>query len=267
MENYAIGDIHGCFNDLQRLLEKIRFDQAGDRLWFTGDLVNRGPESLKTLRYVRSLGSAAITVLGNHDLHLLALYYGLRPRGKDPTLEHLLNAPDIDELITWLQQQPILHTEDGFVLVHAGLHPDWTIDTARLLAAELDKAISRVHDKATLSTIYGSSDGAWQHAADTRQRLRYALNCFTRIRFCDDNGIPDYGVSCPPGQQAAGLHPWFEFSGRASKDADIIFGHWAALGRHQQKGIYALDSGCLWGGALTALRLSDRQYFSVDCSL
>lgn len=264
MATYAIGDVQGCFNALQRLLDKIQFEPATDILWFAGDLVNRGPDSLKTLQFVKSLGHSAITVLGNHDIHLMALYYGLRPRGKDPTLEHVLDSPDIDQLIFWLQQQPLLHIHKDFALVHAGLHPKWTIKTAIELAAELHELISNLDSQTALSAIYGPSDGEWRHAADTNDRLRYALNCFTRMRFCNKHAELDFKFSCAPGEQPAHLQPWFDLTQRPTKDINIIFGHWAALGVHQQDGIYALDSACVWGRQLTAMRLSDQKLFQVD---
>ena len=265
MAIYAIGDIQGCFEPLRALLRKIDFQPDNDTLWFAGDLVNRGPDSLKSLRYVKSLGRSAVTVLGNHDIHLMALYYGLRSRDKDPTLEQVLDAPDIDELINWLQQQPILHVQDNFVLVHAGLHPHWSMDTAVQLADELHHHISQIHDKSTLASLYGPTDGSWQEAENTDLRLRYAVNCFTRMRFCNEQGELDFKHSNAPGEQPAHLMPWFTLKDRQTKSEDIIFGHWAALGVHQQPGIYALDSGCVWGNSLTALRLDDLTYFSVSC--
>lgn len=265
MATYAIGDIQGCFDPLRRLLDKINFDPGQDKLWFAGDLVNRGPESLKTLRYVKSLGKSAVTVLGNHDIHLLALHYGLRPRDKDPTLAHVLDASDVAELILWLQQQPFLHSADDFILVHAGLHPDWTIETAKTLAAELHAVIKNLDNTDTLSELYGPSDGTWSDAASTRNRLRYALNCFTRLRFCDKNAVPDFKYSCVPGEQPAHLRPWFTVPNRPTGNLNIIFGHWAALGVFNKGGIHALDSGCVWGKSLTALRLSDQKIFDVKC--
>ncbi len=265
MSIYAIGDVQGCYEPLQLLLQKINFKPANDSLWFAGDLVNRGPDSLKTLRFVKSLGKSAVTVLGNHDIHLMALYYGLRPRGKDPTLEQVLNAPDIDELIQWLQQQPMLHKQGNNVLVHAGLHPHWSIETALQLANELQQVISTVDDQSALAPLYGPSDGEWATVEHTDLRLRYAVNCFTRMRFCNQRGELDLKQSCAPGEQPAHLTPWFNVEGRSTSNLCIIFGHWAALGLHQQPGIHALDSGCVWGNSLTAMRLDDLEIFSVNC--
>lgn len=266
MATYAIGDIQGCFEPLQRLLEKLRFDPANDTLWLAGDLVNRGPDSLATLRFVKALGESAITVLGNHDIHLLALYYGLRPRGKDPTLEQVLNAEDAEDLIHWLQQHPLLHQQGNHVMVHAGLHPQWTIETACLLARELEATLKTLTNKETLTPLYGPTEGSWQKAEQSDYRLRYALNCFTRMRFCTQKAIPDYKHSCAPGEQPAKLQPWFTIKNRPTESLDIIFGHWAALGIHQQPGIHALDSGCVWGNALTALNLADHSLHQVACN-
>lgn len=265
MTTYAIGDIQGCFTPLEQLLEKLKFDPLTDQLWFAGDLVNRGPESLATLRFVRSLGDAAITVLGNHDIHLLALYYGLRPVGKDPTLTQVLDAPDAHELVTWLQQQPIIHTHDEYLLVHAGIHPYWTVDTACELANELHTKIAAIDNENALAELYGPTSGDWTKAEHSDDRLRFALNCFTRMRFCTGNAVLDFQHSCAPGQQPQNLVPWFEVKDRVVNDTTIIFGHWAALGVKQLPGICALDSGCVWGNALTAIDLSDQSLHHVSC--
>ncbi len=266
MATYAIGDVQGCFEPLQRLLEKLRFDPANDTLWFAGDLVNRGPQSLESLRFVKSLGQSAITVLGNHDIHLLALYYGLRPRGKDPTLEQVLDAPDVEELIVWLQQQPLLHQSKSNVLVHAGLHPHWTIETATTLAREVEAILHKLDGKDALAPLYGPTDGEWASADKSEHRLRYAVNCFTRMRFCNQKAAPDFKYSCAPGEQPKKLQPWFTIDNRPTETLSIIFGHWAALGVHHQPGIFALDSGCVWGNALTALNLDDFTFYQVACS-
>ena len=223
MAIYAIGDLQGCYEPLQLLLQKIDFNPASDSLWFAGDLVNRGPDSLKCLQFVKSLGESAVTVLGNHDIHLLALYYGLRPRDKDPTLEQVLEAPDVDELIHWLQQQPLLHVQDNFVLVHAGLHPRWPIETALQLADEIHQVVSTLEDKASLAPLYGGSEGEWSDAAHTDARLRYAVNCFTRMRFCNQQGELDFKYNGAPGEQPEHLKPWFNIEGRPTENLNIIF--------------------------------------------
>ncbi|OED37168.1 bis(5'-nucleosyl)-tetraphosphatase (symmetrical) [Chromatiales bacterium (ex Bugula neritina AB1)] len=267
MAIYAIGDIQGCNSALQRLLEKLKFDPAQDTLWFAGDLVNRGPESLETLRFVKSLGSASVTVLGNHDIHLLALYYGLRPKGKAPTLQPILDAPDADELICWLQHLPVLHQQHGYALVHAGLYPQWNMQTATTLAREVEAALRNTKDSEALSTLYGPSANTWAAAKDSPERLRFAVNCFTRMRFCNQKAELDFEHNGAPGSQPDHLVPWFDVPERVLAPQAIIFGHWAALGLYTRETIFALDSGCVWGNALTAMRIRDRKLVSVDCSL
>ncbi len=265
MTTYAIGDIQGCFEALQRLLDKLKFDPAADTLWFAGDLVNRGPQSLQTLRFVKSLGTAAITVLGNHDIHLLALYYGLRTREKDPTLNQVLDAPDADDLIHWLQGLPLMHQQHGYILVHAGLHPHWDIATAQTLATEVSASLKACRDKDALSVLYGPSSGSWPLARHTDERLRFAVNCLTRMRFSSRDAILDFKHNDAPGSQPDHLLPWFKVQNRVLADQSIIFGHWAALGLYTDDNVFGLDSGCVWGNALTAMRLSDRQITSVAC--
>ncbi len=266
MSTYAIGDIQGCFNALCRLLEKVNYDESNDRLWFAGDLVNRGPQSLKTLRFVKGLGNRAVTVLGNHDIHLLALHYGVRERkSKDNTLIDTLEADDKNELIDWLQSRPVIHLEDNTIMVHAGIHPDWCIDTLKKIKLELETSISNVNSKQSLAALDADTNGTWVDAKNTTSRLRYALNVLTRMRYCEKNASPEYRCSEPPGNQPDHLLPWFELPDHKLQDHTIIFGHWAALGYHNHKNVYALDSGCVWGNALTALRLEDKEVFSVSC--
>lgn len=266
MATYAIGDIHGCHDPLRRLLDKINFDESIDRLWFVGDLVNRGPKSLETVRFVKELGNKAVTVLGNHDIHLLALHYGVRRRKeKDSTLFQILDAEDADELIHWLQTNPLVHIQDQFVLVHAGIHPQWSLATLESLKAELEFAVGTAFSKKAVSKLYGDTKGSWAAAASSRDRVKYALNCMTRMRYCEINATPDYSCSETPGNQPAHLKPWFEIENKALSDHTILFGHWAALGYHHHNNAYALDSGCVWGNALTALRLEDKEVISVRC--
>jgi len=266
MATYVIGDIHGCYAPLQRILDEINYDPAGDKLWFAGDLVNRGPQSLKVLRFVKSLGDQCITVLGNHDIHLLALHYGTRPRKqKDQSLAKILEAPDVEDLMQWLQSRPILHIENKHILVHAGIHPSWTIETLHELKHELESAITKATSKKKLERLYGNTTGPWAIARSSNKRLRYALNCLTRMRYCNKDGSPDYEYNGTPGTQSPNLVPWFEIPNTATAQHTVMFGHWAALGYHQHNQIFALDSGCAWGNALTALRLEDQHVFSVAC--
>jgi bis(5'-nucleosyl)-tetraphosphatase (symmetrical) len=261
MAVYAIGDIQGCCDELLELLAILRFDRENDRLWFVGDLVNRGPKSLETLRFVRGLGQSAITVLGNHDLHLLAAAHGIRPDSIDgDTLEPILAAPDRDALIDWLRHQPLLHydRELGYLMVHAGLPPQWDLKLAQRCAGEVETVLRGDRLESFLSRMYGNKPKQWSTELDGWDRLRFIINCFTRMRYCDRNGRLDLKSSGPPGSQPEGYYPWFEIPARASGDINIIFGHWSTLRPSDTPGVYPIDQGCLWGGQLTALRIDTR---------
>ncbi|MGB7933582.1 MAG: symmetrical bis(5'-nucleosyl)-tetraphosphatase [Gammaproteobacteria bacterium] len=261
MAVYAIGDIQGCFDELLELLATLRFDRQRDRLWFVGDLVNRGPKSLETLRFVRELGSAAVTVLGNHDLHLLAAAHGIRPDNiDDDTLEPILAAPDREVLIDWLRRLPLLHYDGelGYLMVHAGLPPQWDLKLAQRCAGEVETVLRGNRLELFLSHMYGNKPRQWSMELDGWNRLRFIVNCFTRMRFCDRHGRLELKCSGPPGSQPEGYYPWFEIPARASGDVNIIFGHWSTLRAQNTRGVYPIDTGCLWGGQLTALRIDTR---------
>jgi bis(5'-nucleosyl)-tetraphosphatase (symmetrical) len=261
MAVYAIGDVQGCYDELQELLATIRFDRNRDRLWFVGDLVNRGPKSLETLRFVRGLGPVAVTVLGNHDLHLLAAAHGIHTSTIDEdTLEPILAAPDRDELIDWLRRLPLLHYDGalGYLMVHAGLLPQWDLNLARQCAGEVEAVLRGDRLEAFLSHMYGNKPNQWSEALTGWDRLRFIVNCFTRMRFCDRDGRLELKSAGPPGSQPEGFYPWYEIDGRASEGMNIIFGHWSTLRLQDTPGIYPIDSGCLWGGRLTALRIDTR---------
>jgi bis(5'-nucleosyl)-tetraphosphatase (symmetrical) len=261
MAVYAIGDIQGCYDELLELLANLRFDREHDRLWFVGDLVNRGPKSLETLRFVQGLGQNAITVLGNHDLHLLAAAHGIRPDSIDgDTLEPILAAPDRDALIDWLRHQPLLHYDGelGYLMVHAGLPPQWDLKLAQRCAGEVETVLRGDRLESFLSRMYGNKPKQWSTELDGWDRLRFIINCFTRMRYCDRNGRLDLKSSGPPGSQPEGYYPWFEIPARASGDLNIIFGHWSTLRPSDTPGVYPIDQGCLWGGQLTALRIDTR---------
>ena len=257
MAVYAIGDIQGCFDELQALLARIGFDAHRDRLWFTGDLVNRGPKSLETLRYVRELGSAAVTVLGNHDLHLLASAYGYRLDHVKDTLEPILHAPDRDLLVDWLRRRPLLHHDAalGFTMVHAGLPPQWDLALAQRCATEVESVLRGELLEDFLAHMYGNHPLQWSEELRGHERMRFIINCFTRMRFCDATGRLDLKSKGPPGSQPAGYYPWYEISWRGSRNLNVIFGHWSTLGPCEYPGVYPIDSACLWGGRLTALRI------------
>lgn len=265
MATYAIGDIQGCYDELQRLLQQLHFDPAADRLWFVGDLVNRGPGSLEVLRLVKSLGDSAITVLGNHDLHLLAVAEGVAELHRSDTLDEVLDAPDRDELLTWLRNQRLLHAEGEFVLVHAGLLPQWSVKQATRLAQEVEGAL-RGNDYATfLARMYGNAPHRWEDGLHGYKRLRVITNVFTRIRICTLQGEMEFRFKGEVEKIPAGYLPWFEMPERKSRKATVIFGHWSALGLKVTPKVIALDTGCLWGGPMTAIRLEDRQLFQVSC--
>lgn len=268
MAVYAIGDVQGCLDGLQRLLDRIGFDAAEDRLWFCGDLVNRGPASLETLRFVRQLGEQAVTVLGNHDLHLVAAARDPGQRRRQDTFDDILNAPDRDELVDWLLRRPLLHHDAslGYTLVHAGLPPQWDLDTANACAREVEGILAGAHAGELLADMYGNEPDLWSDELSGIARWRYIINCFTRMRYVDAAGRLSMKDKGAPGTQAAGLVPWFEHPQRRSKDLHVIFGHWSTLGRAGGDGIYPLDTGCVWGGRLTALQLDeDGGWFSVGC--
>ncbi|MBK1718047.1 symmetrical bis(5'-nucleosyl)-tetraphosphatase [Thiocystis violacea] len=270
MSTYAVGDIQGCYAELRRLLERIAFDPATDRLWFVGDLVNRGPESLAVLRFVRDLGDAAIIVLGNHDLHLLALAAGNPKHAKKSTLEAVLRAPDRDELLHWLRHRPLLHHDAGLALtlIHAGLPPEWDLTEARACAAELEAALQGDEHPAFLSEMYGNKPGRWSPDLSGMERLRFITNSLTRLRFCEPDGTLALKEKGEIGSQAPGRLPWFRMPGRRTRRDRIVFGHWSTLGYWQGDNVWAVDSGCLWGGSLTALRLDEdpMRPVQVDCA-
>lgn len=267
MATYAIGDIQGCYDSLQALLAQCSFNPDADRLWLVGDLVNRGPKSLETLRFVRSLGEAAITVLGNHDLYLLMVAEGgAKFRGKDDTLQEIFDAPDCDALLDWLRQQPLCHTEGDYCMVHAGLLPQWTAARARELAREVETALQGPNFREFILNLWGSEPAGWSDELTGWQRLRVIVNAMTRMRFCTLHGVMEFKVKGKLANAPAGHLPWFDLPDRQSRDAVLVTGHWSALGLKVEPNFLALDSGCLWGGHLTAVRLEDRAVFQVPCS-
>lgn len=268
MSVYAIGDVQGCHDDLLRLLDRIAFDPGHDKLWFVGDLVNRGPKSLEVLRFVKSLGSAALTVLGNHDLHLVAAAVADRRFGKKKdTLDPVLAAPDRDELIDWLRRRPLFHREGGYCLLHAGLPPQWDVDQADAQARAAEQFLAGDEHIEFFRQMYGNTPAQWSDHLQGIDKLRFAVNCFTRMRYCTPDGILDFAHNGAPGSQPPGLLPWFQVPGRKSAVATIVFGHWSTLGYRGSDNCYAIDTGCLWGGQLTALRLDTvPQRISIDCA-
>lgn len=263
MATYAIGDIQGCFGVLMRLLERIRFDPAIDRLWLVGDLVNRGPHSLETLRFVKGLGASAITVLGNHDLSLLMAAEGFGKPGKGDTFDDVLRAPDRDELLFWLRHQRLCHLENDHCLVHAGLLPCWTTAHALARAREVEQALQASDWREFLAHLWGSEPSAWRDDLSGWPRLRVIVNAMTRMRFCSLEGVMEFHTKGSVKDAPPGLLPWFEVPGRRSAEITLVTGHWSALGLRLSSNFLALDSGCLWGSPLTAVRLEDRAVFQV----
>ena len=266
MTTYAIGDVQGCHDELVDLLGTVAFDRARDYVILVGDLVNRGPKSLETLRLVRSLGAAATCLLGNHDLHLLAVAHGGKS-GRRDTLTAILAASDCDELLDWLARQPlaIRHAPSGTLFVHAGLPPQWSADKALQLADEASAVLSGTEGPRFLSRMYGDDPRVWKEKLRGTDRTRFVVNCLTRLRYCDDDGRLDLRTKGAPGSQPPGFLPWFQVPGRKSQGTPIVFGHWSTLGRvyWPQDQVHGLDTGCVWGGTLTALNLETGQLTSV----
>jgi bis(5'-nucleosyl)-tetraphosphatase (symmetrical) len=265
MATYAIGDIQGCFDPFQRLLEKIRFDPGIDRLWLVGDLVNRGPASLQVLRWTYQHRDSITAVLGNHDLHLLARAAGVRgPKSKD-TLDGVLRADDRDELIDWLSGLPFFVTQGQHAMVHAGLMPSWTVERAAELAREMGEELQGPNHRRVLAAIYSGTTPDWNDALQPPERWASLAGVFTRLRTCTLDGRARYDFSGTLWQLPMGHVPWFVFPNRRSDTHTVVCGHWAALGLHLEPGISALDSGCVWGGPLTALRLEDAEIIQEKC--
>jgi len=266
MATYAIGDLQGCFTAFQRLIDLIRFDPAQDKLWLVGDIVNRGPDSLSLLRYIKQAGDAMIMVLGNHDLHLLMVAAGIAKNHSSDTIQPILDAPDRDELLHWLRQQKLFHTQGQYAMVHAGLLPCWTVSQAEQLAHEAESALRQDNYQEFFSQMYGNKPNYWQDEWTGYTRLQVIINAMTRMRICTVTGKMNFAFkgdlrSIPPGYV-----PWFNVPQRASQKKTIICGHWSALGLHITDNLIALDTGCVWGGQLTAIRLEDRKVFQLPCA-
>lgn len=271
MARYAIGDVQGCFDPLKALLERVAFDPSRDELWFTGDLVNRGPRSADVMRFVKSLGDRAVCVLGNHDLHLLAVASGTAPLGPRDTLTDVLEAPDRAELLQWLAARPLLHHDavSGYALVHAGLAPQWNLGVAAACAREAQAVLRGPERAELLQHMYGDEPRCWNDALSGWGRLRFIVNACTRIRFCDRRtGQLDLEHKGPPGSPPEPLLPWFDIPWRKSRDTHIVFGHWSTLDLCERDEITGIDTGCVWGRQLTAVRLAkERRFYEVPCPL
>jgi bis(5'-nucleosyl)-tetraphosphatase (symmetrical) len=264
LATYAVGDIQGCYREFRELVDKCGFDPARDRLWLVGDLVNRGPDSLPTLRFARSLGDAAVTVLGNHDLYLLKIAYGgATGRKRHDTLQQVLEAPDRDELIDWLRRRPLMHLHGRHAMVHAGLLPGWTATRARELACEVEEVLAGDACKAFLEHLWGNTPKSWDDGLAGWDRLRVVVNAMTRMRFCTADGVMEFDAKGMPDKAPPDHLPWFAHPSRASAGTVVVCGHWSALGLRMEPQLLALDSGCVWGEKLSAVRLEDRRVYQV----
>lgn len=265
MATYAIGDIQGCYDELISLLKTIKFS-AQDQLWIAGDMVNRGPKSLETLRFLMSISDQVKIVLGNHDLHLLAIHYGAAEPKRSDTFHDILEAPDRDELMQWLLHQPLAIYDDqlNYTMVHAGIPPKWSIKKTLKRTAEVEQVLQSTLAREFFNHMYGNEPNRWSGKLEGWDRLRTITNYVTRMRFCDPTGQLDFTVKGGLNKQPEGFKPWYEHHGKALHKGRVIFGHWAALeGKADHESVFALDTGCVWGNKLTAMRLEDQKLFSV----
>ena len=266
MAIYAFGDIQGCYTALRELIAKLPWRPDTDRLWFVGDLVNRGSESLAVLRYIKQLGDRAIVVLGNHDLYLLAVAEGILPLRPRDTFKDVLTAPDRQELLHWLRHRPLLHREQQHVLVHAGLLPQWTITEAAELAGEVEEGLRGPAYRSVLHGLFMQERRPWSDNLTGQVRLKTITDALTRLRICTPAGEIHHTFKGEVKDIPPGFKPWFEIEQRNRDEATLVCGHWSALGLHLTPRFFGLDSGCVWGRALTALRLDDRTVFQVRCA-
>jgi bis(5'-nucleosyl)-tetraphosphatase (symmetrical) len=266
MATLAIGDVQGCYDQLMRLLEQADYDERRDVLWFVGDLINRGPQSAQTLRFVKGLGDRQVTVLGNHDLTLLAVAAAIKKPHRGDTFDELLAAPDRDELVDWLRHQKMMHAEGDRAMVHAGLLPQWSIDQALALAREVEAALQGPEHREFLRHMYGNEPARWRDDLAGYDRLRVVVNAMARLRLVKPDGTMEFSHKTGLAGTPAGYLPWYDAPGRASLGTRILFGHWAALGLLQRDDVVCLDTGCVWGRALSALRLEDDRLFQLDCA-
>ena len=272
MAIYAIGDVQGCYDELMALLDLIHFNPGVDTLWFTGDIVNRGPKSLEVMRFVKGLDNSAVVVLGNHDLHLLAIACGHSKLRKDDTLKEILKAEDRDDLLNWLRARPLLHFDAnlGIHLIHAGVPPQWTISQAQQYAMEVESILRSERFSKYFENMYGNKPVRWKTTLTGWDRMRFITNCFTRLRYVDSGGKLCLGAKGPIGSQPQSCLPWFQHPARQTKEGLFVFGHWSTLGYYQHDGVIALDTGCLWGGKLSAVRLDTgtavREPVQVPCA-
>lgn len=266
MAQYVIGDLQGCLTEFKKLLDKLNFNPGTDTLWLTGDLVNRGPQSLATLRLVKQHDGCMQTILGNHDLHLLALHYGYGKLKRADTISDILNAPDRKQLIDWLLRQPLYRQQDNYVMVHAGIWPEWTCDQAQLLAQEVETVLQNTPEH-FFSQMYGNKPVRWNNNLSGDERLRFITNSFTRMRALTDDGAMDFDYKGMLTNIPVHYLPWFKVPNRQNTDKTILFGHWSALGLYQADHVVCVDTGALWGGSLTAFNLNDRSVVQIPSEI
>ncbi len=269
MSTYAVGDLQGCLKPLKKLLKKVRFNDDRDTLWLTGDLVNRGPQSLETLKFVYERRDNIVTVLGNHDLHLLAVNEGIKKASSSDTLDEIITSPDKDQLLYWLRQQPLVHHDKhlNYTLVHAGIPPQWSIKKSLKRAQEVEIILRSDRYHEFLSIMYGNTPSKWKKGLSEHERWRVITNYFTRMRFCTKKGELELTTKAGIHHAPKGYAPWFEHLERKAYYDPIIFGHWAALeGAAYSEHVHALDTGCVWGNVMTMMRLEDHERFSIGCS-
>ncbi|MES2048211.1 MAG: symmetrical bis(5'-nucleosyl)-tetraphosphatase [Pseudomonadota bacterium] len=265
MNTFVIGDIQGCCDQLEQLLQLIFAVDADARILFAGDLVNRGPKSLETLRLVKNMGQRADTVLGNHDLHLLAVAHGIRPAHRNDTLNDILSAPDREELLDWLRRRPLAIMEQGHLLVHAGVFPQWTAEQTMALATEVQNILRGPDWLDFLAQMYGNTPAQWNDNLQGVERWRCIINGLSRMRFCSIDGVMDFASK--EGMQGApnGFLPWFDLPNRKSENCTVVIGHWSTLGLLLRPNLISLDTGCVWGGHLSAISLNDRHLIQIAC--
>nr|WP_174407402.1 symmetrical bis(5'-nucleosyl)-tetraphosphatase [Basilea psittacipulmonis] len=261
---WAIGDVQGCGDTLVKLLSQPLISDENTQYWFAGDLINRGPKSLQTLRYIMSLGDKAVCVLGNHDLHLLAVYAGIRTMNKSDTLQEILDAPDVEDIIDWLRSKPLAYYSCGHLMVHAGVMSRWDLETTLRLSNEVSQALQSKKWQKYLKKMYGNEPNQWKESLTGSKRLRVIVNGFTRMRMCNRKGGMEFTYKDSPEKVKDALMPWFDVPGRLTENERIVFGHWSTLGLKITKHLLALDTGCVWGGQLSAVRLKDNRLIQVD---
>jgi bis(5'-nucleosyl)-tetraphosphatase (symmetrical) len=265
MAIYAIGDIQGCCDSMEALVARLPLVPNQDQLWFVGDLVNRGPKSAKTLRRIMSAGRHAVSVLGNHDLHLLAVAAGVRKAQATDTVQGILRARDAADLIDWVRSRPLAHAQGNWLMVHAGVLPQWSLKKTLLLANEVSQRLRSAHWVDFLHEMYGNSPAHWKDSLKGHDRLRMIVNVLTRIRYLNADGSMDFKNKLGPKSAPKTLTPWFKVKNRKTAKNQLVFGHWSTLGMINTPNLLAIDTGCVWGRTLTAARLDDRKIFSQPC--